>query len=85
MEIRRVDPRDASWEDERPTYRVYFWEANGTSSEHELRGAANVAEVLRWAKENRGDRSYTAYLVSRDGSGQVGIARLHSTVPTRRE
>jgi hypothetical protein len=83
MEIRPVDPRDASWEEEQPTYRVYFWEADGASSEHELVGATDVTEVLGWADENRGTRTYTAYLVGRDGGGQLGLARLHGADPTR--
>lgn len=28
MQIVAVDPRDTTWEDESPTYRVYFWESD---------------------------------------------------------
>jgi hypothetical protein len=81
MEIRPVDPRDALWEDEKPIYRVYFQEADGASSEHELVGATDVTEVLGWAEENSGTRAYTAYLVVRDGSGQLGLATLQRSDP----
>jgi hypothetical protein len=84
MEVRQADPRDISWEDQRPSYRVYFWDTNNVSSEHEVVGAADVDEVLRWAEAQHGDRTFTAYLVVRNG-GQVGLARLRGTDPTRSE
>jgi len=85
VEIGQVDPRDTSWEDDRPTYRVYFWDTNSASSEHEVVGAADVGEVLRWAEGHRADRTFTAYLLVRSGGGQIGLARLHGTDPTRSE
>jgi hypothetical protein len=83
MEIQPVDPRTARWEDNDPVYRVYFWD-KAASYEFELTGASDVGEVLDWAEANRGDRTYTVYVVAGD-SGDVGIARIHGIDPTRRD
>lgn len=51
MEHAGVDPRDGRWEVDRPVYRVYFWRPDGRAcDEYELRGAADVTEVLEWAR-----------------------------------
>jgi hypothetical protein len=47
METKGVDPRDQTWEIERPTYRVYFHDSDGGSTETEVAGG-EVAEVLAW-------------------------------------
>jgi hypothetical protein len=81
MRIMRVDPRDQTWEIDRPTYRVYFHEDDGASEEHEI-ADADVAEVLAWAEADRGTRGFIAYAcVPRDG---LGLIRLTGTDPNAR-
>src|SRR5689334_10904623 len=54
MEVRRVDPRDTEWEEDFPTYRVYFFTDPGpglhgwTSDEFEIREAPDVRAVIEW-------------------------------------
>ena len=61
MEAHPVDPRDIEREVDHPTYRVVFWEqgppapvgdAPGMfrSDEYDVTGAADVEEVLAWAR-----------------------------------
>lgn len=51
MEHALVDPRDGRWEVDQPVYRAYFWRPDGGACrEYELREAADVAEVLEWAR-----------------------------------
>ncbi len=78
MDIRKVDPRDQTWEVGEPSYRVYFHDAAGASDEHELSGA-DVAEVIAWAERQRGERTYVLYAcVAHDG---LGLVRLAGSVP----
>jgi len=58
---RRIDPRDESREIDRPPYRVYFWQPQGTaddsmwaSDEWDLTDAADVTEVMSWAESQSG-------------------------------
>jgi hypothetical protein len=85
MEARPVDPRDTEWEVSCPTYRVYFWRRQPrggyASEEFELRGAADVRDVLRWAKKRAGGRLVTIYAV-RDGADGRGLIRLAGVDPT---
>ena len=85
MESKEVDPRTATWEDDHPTYRVYFWGEAMASYEYELTGASDVQEVLQWAENNRRGRTYTAYVVAMGDKGQDGIVRLCGADPTRSE
>jgi hypothetical protein len=50
VRVEAVDPRDTTWEDYHPVFRVYFWRGgNGwASDEYEITNA-DVAEVLDWA------------------------------------
>src|SRR5215212_6468069 len=57
----------------------------GLVTHYEVVRAADVGEVLRWAEEHRDDRTFTPYLLVRNGGGQIGLARLHGTDPTRTE
>lgn len=34
--VERIDPRDQTWEDSQPIYRVYFHDAVGASDEYEV-------------------------------------------------
>lgn len=94
MKIRSVDPRDESWGDYRPPYRVYFWrrsttsvdrpdaEAGYDSEEFEVT-AADVEEVLAWASSTAGaGRTYTVYVLRQDRDG-LGLIRLSCEDPTR--
>jgi len=74
MKVRQVDPREATWENETPRYRVYFWTASGGADENEIWGV-DVHEVVKWAEANRGDRTYSLYVcVDVDGLGLVRLA-----------
>ncbi|HEX7083018.1 MAG TPA: hypothetical protein VF186_02780 [Gaiellaceae bacterium] len=63
MDVRPVDPRDIRWEERAPAYPVYFRRGDA-SSEHALTGAAEVGEVLRWAREHADGRGYTTGAVA---------------------
>jgi hypothetical protein len=50
VKIEVVDPRDTTWVDHHPVFRVYFWrESQGWSSDEYEVTDAGVAEVLVWA------------------------------------
>lgn len=74
MRERPVDPRDTRWENDHPTYRVYFWQP-GISDEWELAGA-DVDEVLRWAAEHADGRNYVVYASILDSTDGPGLVRL---------
>lgn len=80
--MKRVDPRDQTWEIDEPTYRVYFHETSGSSDEYEIRGANDVSEVLSWAASAPGDRPFVIYACV-PGEG-LGLVRLHGTDPNNR-
>jgi len=55
MEASAVDPRTAVWEQERPVYRVYFWDhPRHASDEWRLTDAQSIYEVLAWAQARCG-------------------------------
>lgn len=89
-----VDPRDIEWEVDQPTYRVYFWHQPAAppgvgqesvmfhGDEYRLGDAANVDEVLGWARERaRTDQTFTLYVEHRDGD-RLGLIQLMGTDPT---
>jgi hypothetical protein len=81
MDCTGIDPRDAAWEIPNPRYRVYFHDSKGAADEYEIQGA-DVSEVLAWAEENRGDRTFILYAcVPQDG---LGLLRLHGHDPNER-
>jgi len=81
MDIKGVDPRDQTWEISQPRYRVYFHDSDGASDEYEVDGA-DVSEVMRWAENTRGKRSFVMYAcVPNDG---LGLLRLHGSDPNER-
>jgi len=53
--------------------------------QHELTGASDIHEVLRWAEDNREGRAYTVYVVAKGHDSQIGIVRLAGEDPTRRD
>ncbi|TJY64044.1 hypothetical protein E4J89_19055 [Arthrobacter sp. CAU 1506] len=82
MDTTTVDPRDQTWEVDRPRYRVYFW-AGTNSDEWEVSGA-DIPEVIDWAESNREGRSYTLYAcVPVDGLGLVRLAGVDPTAAPR--
>jgi hypothetical protein len=81
VDVRRVDPRDQSWEVEHPNYRVYFHDAGGGQDEYEVRDA-DVTEVLSWAEAQRARRTFVLYAcVPSDG---LGLVRLQGNDPNAR-
>lgn len=62
MRTEQVDPRDVTWEVDRPVYRVVFRSA-AVSDEWELTEAADVAEVLKWATSQAHGREITVHIV----------------------
>lgn len=95
MDVRRVDPRSATWEIASPRYRVYFWtlqrsarvpsDSDGyTATEFELTGAASVQEVLEWVEASSAPAhsSYTVYVLA-DADEGVGLIRLAGLDPTQ--
>ncbi|MET7380292.1 hypothetical protein ABZT08_15980 [Streptomyces sp. NPDC005526] len=77
MNIRPVDPRDMTWEQDHAVYRVYFWDtAKNHSHEYEVT-EADIDEVLDWTRREAKSRgwSYTVYVKVSD-EGQPGLTRL---------
>jgi hypothetical protein len=84
MLLTQVDPRDQTWANNRPVFRVYFWSEVGlgarSSDEFEVRDA-DVVEVLQWAEAERRERTFTLYLRHDDAAGP-GLVLLAGTDPT---
>ena len=89
MEVRPVDPRDVSWEVDRPRYRVHFWQetadpAGGppgrSCDEQELAGPdVDATTVLAWAAEQvveRGADWCEVFAVVDRTPGGRGLVRL---------
>lgn len=89
-----VDPRDVTWEDEQPVYRVYFWGRSKAPAdvppehvgyycrEHRVLDADDIHEVITWANHAAvGGENYTLF-VERQESGETGLIRLAGTDPT---
>lgn len=73
MDVRPIDPRDETWEIERPRFRVYFW--TGTASEEYELSRTDVHGAIQWAEGQRGDRTYTLYACADvDGLGLIRLA-----------
>ncbi|MFG2891195.1 hypothetical protein [Streptomyces sp. NPDC048248] len=80
MQVRGVDPRDTTWEQDDATYRAYFWDKPALASdEYEVTGA-DVEEVLAWARAmaEETDSTYTLYVCVTD-EGSPGLVRLSGT------
>lgn len=98
MRATGVDPRDVTWEDDAPTYRVYMWhrpdpppdigasEMGYWCDEYRLTEASDIHEVLAWAEKNVPDGdTYTLYVESSDqfGTGRgPGLLLLAGVDPT---
>lgn len=86
-----ADPRDGRWEIDRPVYRVYFWRPDGGACrEYELREAADVSEVLEWARSfpetepGLNDWVPEVWVAHRDRIEALGLIRLMGAVRIRR-
>ena len=83
MKISPVDPRDIEAEIRRPVYRVYVWTADPYGpvgercDEYELREAADIEEVLAWAKEEAAGRYIQVYVVN--GTEATVLLNTHPT------
>jgi hypothetical protein len=73
MREHAVDPRDTRWEQNHPSYRVYFWRP-GITDEWEL-ADADVDEVLSWAADHADGRQYVVYACI-DSTEGLGLIRL---------
>jgi hypothetical protein len=83
-----VDPRDQSWEIDRPAYRVYFWHPKGagddamwTSDEWELTDVDDVSAAMSWAESNSNGRLFVMYVKALTHEG-VGLVRLFGLDPS---
>jgi hypothetical protein len=88
VECAIVDPRDIQWEEDVPTYRVYFWAGGAGGSAHEatpalsseewrLTGATDVEEVLAWATGPTGrGRVFQLYVEAAAAHARPGLLRL---------
>lgn len=94
MIVEGIDPRDTEWEVEGPVYRVYFWSQPGApagtsrehvmfhSDEYRLSEAADVGEVLDWARATaRHDQTFTLYVEHRHDD-RPGLIHLMGVDPT---
>jgi hypothetical protein len=86
VQVVQVDPRESTFEDLSPAYRVNLWRSLGTSgafesTEFELTDA-DVDEVLEWARTSAGsDRAYVVYVVVQ-ASNDRGLLRIAGADPT---
>jgi hypothetical protein len=74
MRAEQVDPRDQTSEIDDPTYRVYFWEGDGSSEEWEI-SETDVDGVLAWIPTRSDGRSHSLWAVVRS-PGDVRLVRL---------
>jgi hypothetical protein len=94
VEVRSIDERTTAWENEFPTYRVYFFDnpLGGrhmwTAYTYELTEAHNVQQVLAWADANARGRPYCVYAVifspdvRVEEDENVGLIQLSGWNPT---
>jgi len=85
MEAVGIDPRDTTWEDHFPAYRVYFWSGSrqsGWASDEWRITDADIPEVIEWAETNAGGR-YVTIWVEAWNHGRLGMIRLQGWEPTR--
>jgi len=82
LSARQIDPRDQTWGEDDPAYRVYFWDSNSACDEWELEGC-DVEAALRWAQDSAAGRTFTLYATVSDAPRELGLIRLSGTDPTR--
>ncbi|MEV7439492.1 hypothetical protein [Streptomyces griseoviridis] len=80
MEIRAIDPRDTTWEQDHADYRVYFWDrSTNTSYEYEILDQVDIGELLAWPRQYAAETgwTHTVYAVADDDDdGRRGLIRL---------
>lgn len=80
MIIHKIDPRDIEWEEQQPTYRVYFWSSTSEERscvEYQVEEADSVSDILAWANDmckNDATLQFILYVVSPQGPGLVRLA-----------
>jgi hypothetical protein len=80
VKVTGVDPRDQRSAVNQPSYRVYFFTAEGSSDEYRVT-EAELEEVLAWVEANRGaDRTYVLYMEHEDDDG-ITLFRLSGVDP----
>lgn len=72
--VELVDPRDVSWEDEQPAFRVYSWRRASHCWEYEITDA-DVSAVFAWAESEADGRTYVVYAVVNGHSEDKGPHR----------
>lgn len=80
MKARGIDPRYTTWEEWEPVYRVDFWEGVSVCDEWLIEEAADVAEVLEWARREARGRDIVVYVQTTD-RGEPGLVRLLGREP----
>lgn len=58
-----IDPRDQTSQLDDPTYRVYFWSADGSAKEEWELSEADLGEVLDWVATSSGGRRHSLWAV----------------------
>jgi hypothetical protein len=87
VKVESVDERTTSWEQDFPTYRVYFWDVTTMPGSlfsvytYELTEAHNVQQVLAWADANARGRIYQVFVITGE-EGHRGLLHLCGTTPT---
>ncbi len=73
MQTSPVDPRDQTWEIDKPSFRVHFHDSDRRSDEYEVRDA-EVDEVVAWAQSGARGRTFVVYVcVPFEGLGLVRL------------
>ncbi len=93
MKVEGVEPRDVTWEVERPVYRVYFWHEPAAPEgvpqeqvmwrcdEYRLTEVADVEEALDWARQRlRDGQTFVLYAESGQDPDR-GLIRLWGADP----
>ncbi|WP_119293338.1 hypothetical protein [Streptomyces sp. YIM 130001] len=78
MDIRAVDPRDTTWQQDHARFRVHFWDlAAVTAHEYEVLDEVDVDDLLTWASGYAAERgwSFTLFVATTEGDSR-GLIRL---------
>jgi len=64
MKAALIDPRDQTSQVDDPTYRIYFWSADGAAKEEWELTETDLGEVLAWIATNSGGRPHSLWAVT---------------------
>jgi hypothetical protein len=81
MRCTPIDPREQTWQDDAPSYRVFLWDRHGGACEEWEISEADVDEVLAWTDDRTGDGSASVWVVQHRAD-RVGHIRLRGVDPT---